>query len=91
MNKPTGEEIIEFIHSHWKNQTCPMCGGRTWNVSDKVFELREFNDGNFVLGGPNSSIVPLIPVTCDKCVINRIGKKGVTHGKNGKYYFNFSK
>lgn len=33
----------------------------------KVFELREFNDGNFVLGGPNSSIVPLIPVTCDKC------------------------
>ena len=40
MNKPTGEEIIEFIHSHWKNQTCPMCGGRTWNVSDKVFELR---------------------------------------------------
>ena len=67
MNKPTGEEIIEFIHSHWKNQTCPMCGGRTWNVSDKVFELREFNDGNFVLGGPNSSIVPLIAVTCDKC------------------------
>lgn len=67
MNKPDGEEIIEFIHSHWSNQICPMCGGRAWNVSDKIFELREFNDGNFVLGGPNSSIVPLIPVTCNKC------------------------
>ena len=49
MNKPDGEEIIEFIHSHWSNQICPMCGGRAWNVSDKIFELREFNDANFVL------------------------------------------
>lgn len=32
----------------------------------QIFELREFNDGNFVLG-PNSAITPVIPVTCSNC------------------------
>lgn len=67
MIRPNGQDIINHINTHWANQVCPMCGGRAWSVSDKIFELREFNDGNFVLGGPNSSITPVIPVTCDKC------------------------
>ena len=67
MTKPNGQDIINHINTHWKNQICPMCGGRAWNLSEKIFELREFNDGNFVLGGPNSSIMPVIPVTCDNC------------------------
>ena len=37
----------------------------SWNVSDKVFELREYHDGNMVIGG--SPIVPVVPVTCDNC------------------------
>lgn len=65
--KNNGKEIINFISNKWNNQCCPMCGGREWSVADKIFELREFNEGNLVLGGPNSSVVPLIPVTCEKC------------------------
>jgi hypothetical protein len=31
-----------------------------------IYELREFHGGNMVIGG-NSSIVPLVPVTCKVC------------------------
>ena len=31
-----------------------------------MFELREFNDGNIIAGG-SSSILPVIPVTCNNC------------------------
>lgn len=67
MKKPTSEELITFVKEKWKNQVCPMCGARSWTVSDKMFELREFNDGNLVIGGPNASIIPIVPVTCSNC------------------------
>lgn len=44
-----------------------MCHGREWNVTDKFFELREFNNGDLVIGGPNNAITPLVPVTCKNC------------------------
>jgi len=31
----------------------------SWNVHDSSFELREFNEGNMVLGGP---LIPVVPV-----------------------------
>jgi len=67
MKKPTGQEIINFLNSKWHGATCPLCGGREWNVNEKIYELREFNDGNLVVGGPNSSIIPVIPISCKNC------------------------
>lgn len=67
MEKPTGQDIVKYVNDKWTNPICPMCGSRSWNVTDKIFELREFNDGNIVLGGPNSALLPVIPVTCENC------------------------
>lgn len=67
MEKPTGQDVVEYVNSKWTNQVCPMCGSRIWNVADKIFELREFNNGQLVLGGPNSSLLPVVPVTCAHC------------------------
>ena len=67
MNKPSSQEVIDFLNSRWGSAPCPMCNGRRWTVSDKVFELREFNDGNIVVGGPNSSVTPIIPIVCEYC------------------------
>jgi len=67
MDKANGQEIIEFLNNKWHGARCPLCGEGKWNVTDKVFELREFNGGNFVLGGPNSAITPIIPITCENC------------------------
>lgn len=67
MQKATGTEIINFLNSKWNGTPCTMCHGREWNVTDKLFELREFNNGDLIIGGPNSAITPLIPVTCKNC------------------------
>ena len=89
MNKPSSQEVIDFLNSRWGSAPCPMCNGRRWTVSDKVFELREFNDGNIVVGGPNSSVTPIIPIVCEYCgntlfisIQNRSGKNNVRDGRN---------
>ena len=66
MRKLNGQDIINHINKKWTNQSCPYCGNRAWTIADKVFELREFNDGNIIVGG-SSSILPVIPVTCNNC------------------------
>jgi hypothetical protein len=42
-----------------------MCKIGNWSVSDTVFELREYSDGNMIIG--NVPIFPIIPITCDNC------------------------
>ena len=84
MTDVKSEQIIKHLSTKWKGRNCPMCGSGNWTVSDKVFELREFHDGNIVLGaGP---IIPLIPVTCSSCgnaiLINAIVSGSVTPPKN---------
>ena len=44
-----------------------MCGDNNWNIDDTIFELREFNKGAMVLGGSNSSVIPVLALTCSKC------------------------
>ena len=59
------EKAASWIQPMWKRQTCPICEGRSWTVGD-VFEIRQFEGGNLVLGA-NRSLIPLVPFTCDKC------------------------
>ncbi len=66
MSKIDSNKVIRFLKEKWQGRTCPMCQAGNWSVSDQVFEMREFHNGNFVLGG-NSSIIPIIPVTCANC------------------------
>lgn len=60
------DKLIKHLTGKWQGRNCPMCNQGNWNVSDKIFELREYNGGSMVIGG-NSPIVPIIPVTCDNC------------------------
>jgi len=63
--KINSEKFLNHLKEKWKGQPCPLCGVGNWNVSDSVYELREFHDGNLVIGsGP---IVPIVPVTCSNC------------------------
>ncbi len=65
MEKKTSEDLIKFLNEKWQDQACPMCNEKKWVVQDKVFELREFHEGDLVLGG--TPIIPIIPVTCQNC------------------------
>lgn len=46
------------------NSRCQICGNTNWSIEKRVFELREFNNGDFIMGGP---IIPLVPMTCTNC------------------------
>ncbi len=61
------QEVLNQITSKCTIRKCPMCGGNEWNIEDKIFELREFNNGNLVIGGGSSSIIPLLAITCTNC------------------------
>jgi len=65
MAKFDEDSFLEHLKGKWYGKPCPLCGVGNWNISDSVFELREFHDGSIVLGaGP---IIPVIPVTCSNC------------------------
>ena len=45
---------------------CPICGNKHWAINSVVTELREFENGNFIIGG-QSAIVPHVTLTCHTC------------------------
>ncbi len=45
---------------------CAACGKRNFTLVDKVYELREFNEGNLVIGS-DSSVIPLVLLVCIDC------------------------
>ena len=59
------DKLINILNEKWGNRPCNMCGTGNWLVSDKVFELREFNNGDLIIGG--GSITPLVTITCSEC------------------------
>jgi predicted nucleic-acid-binding Zn-ribbon protein len=65
MNKMNVNKLLKHLNDKWGNIACPMCGSSGWNVSDTIYELREFHGGNLVLG--NGPIVPIVPVSCNNC------------------------
>lgn len=59
------DKLINILNEKWGNRPCNMCGNGNWLVSDKVFELREFNNGDLIIGG--GPITPLVTITCSEC------------------------
>ena len=59
------EKFIEHLKGKWGARKCPMCNSGNFNVSENVFELREYKGGGLILGG--APIVPVVPVTCMNC------------------------
>lgn len=85
MAKYNKQKFVDFLNQKWNGHDCPVCGGGPWNVSDDIFEIRDYNNGNLVIGG--GPIIPVIPVTCMNCgntiFINAI-LAGVVKRDNGE-------
>jgi hypothetical protein len=65
MSEVDSDKLINHLKDKWGGANCPICKSGSWNVSDRVYELREYHGGNMVLGG--GPIVPIVPVTCSNC------------------------
>ncbi|WP_412984686.1 hypothetical protein [Pontimicrobium sp. IMCC45349] len=64
-NKPDLDKLLKHLNEKWGNRACPMCNSNSWTVNDTVYELRQFQGGNIVIGG--GPIYPIIPVNCNNC------------------------
>jgi hypothetical protein len=56
------------LQSLWKNHRCEVCFSESWSVSDRVYELRDYNQA-MVVGRRR---VPLIMANCDSCGHTRL-------------------
>jgi len=63
--KVDSQKLLNHLNSKWQGRPCQMCGVGNWTVSDSIFELREYNQGNMVIGG--GPLIPVVPVTCNNC------------------------
>jgi len=45
---------------------CPVCHTHSLSWNTTIFELREFNQGNLVVGRGNS-LIPVVAATCKAC------------------------
>ncbi|MFB4350437.1 hypothetical protein [Microbacterium sp. CR_7] len=58
---------LEWLNSRWIGQKiCPICGTNNWELG-LTSELRTFNGGSLVFGGPGGSVTPIFPVICSNC------------------------
>ena len=56
--------LVQKINSLWKGtKICPICEEEKWNISDMLYEIRQFGAGNEKKG----KVIPAIVVTCKKC------------------------
>ena len=77
--------IIRRIQTYWPGQRkCPVCGEDTnWEING-IMELREYHEGNFIVGG---GVNPVVVMVCSKCggtqLFNAIKLK-IVDGSTGK-------
>lgn len=97
IDKSKSEFVIKRIRelSGPSGITCPICGNKEWVIGDTIFESREFQNGNIIVGG-NSSVMPFLTLTCSNCgytmLLNAIkygliqpdGKEVLEDTQNGK-------
>lgn len=58
--------VVEKLNQLWGTaKTCSVCRGNHWTISDRIYEMREFESGGLVLG--RGTVYPVIVATCAKC------------------------
>ncbi len=76
--------LLEHLRLKWLGRPCQMCGQGNWNVSDKLFELREFHQGSLSIGGPLIAVIPIVCTNCGNTIlINALAVAGLVQTPAG--------
>jgi len=60
------EKVRRWLDTHWTgSHNCPICQSTNWALMGKAWELREFQGGDFVIGG--QPILPVVALMCNVC------------------------
>jgi hypothetical protein len=66
LNPDQQKKLIAKLQQTGWAEICSVCKDSNWNISDTIFELREFQSGGLVIGG-GRPIYPVIPMACSRC------------------------
>ncbi len=59
------EKAIKWLNEKWKgDKLCPVCKTNSWDLPEILGEVRQFQGGGLVVGGP---VFPVFPLTCKTC------------------------
>jgi hypothetical protein len=59
------EKVAKWINTYWTGpKKCPICQDQKWVLLDNVWELRKYQDGTLVVGGP---VLPVVVMMCNVC------------------------
>lgn len=66
MKKPDLDRAIDWITEHWSGdeKRCPICQHTNWVLNPIIAELRSFQKGQLIFGGP---VFPVITINCVNC------------------------
>lgn len=68
LTKNQTELLLDKLDAEWKQpHPCPICHHVEWKIPQSILELREYEEGELIAYPKDSSIIPLIAVTCMNC------------------------
>lgn len=78
--------IIRKIQDAWHNKKiiCPICQEVTKKEITGIMELRDYHEGDFIVGG---GVTPVVTVVCSQCGITQFFnaiKLGIVDKSTGK-------
>ena len=57
-------KVEQALRKVWRNARCPFSGDNNWTLVQDYVEVRPYQEGALVLGGP---IYPAVMVVCNTC------------------------
>src|SRR5947209_3037563 len=57
ISKSQQEKLVAKLNAHPSKGACEVCDAGRWVIINRVYELRDYNEGNFVGGTP---LIPLV-------------------------------
>jgi len=64
LNQEQRDLVLKKIES-FISKSCFSCDSKEWILNETLFELREFQGGNLILG--EGGVFPVFTITCSKC------------------------
>ena len=66
LNDEQQNKILEHLNKALKKPLrCPVCEDANWGITDEIFEIRGFYEGDKQIGSVPTT--PIITVTCENC------------------------
>lgn len=59
LNKEQMEKLKEYIDTKLQETTCPICQGKNWKATTRIYKLPEYKG--------NEAVFPVIPIFCTGC------------------------